>query len=122
MVEARRDVFGDRSLLHHVGPIEQEVVVIEYMLLLLDLDITREQRLQLRLPHFAPGKIKVQNLLERLLAIDGARIDGDAGALRWQALVRFREAELVSDEVHQVGRILAIVDRASGRNSTAFRS
>src|SRR5262249_46530333 len=102
MVEARGDIFGDSGLLHHMGPVEQKVVVIEYMLLLLELDITGEQRLQLRLPRFAPGKIKIQNLIERLLAIDGARIDRKAGALRRKTLVRFREAEIVPDEIHQV--------------------
>ena len=72
MVETRRDIAGDRGLLHHMGPIEQKVIVIEHMLLLLDLDITGEKGLQLGLPHLAPGKIKIQNLLERLLAIDRA--------------------------------------------------
>ena len=39
VIEARGDFLGDRGLLHHVRPIEQEVVVIEHVLLLLDLDI-----------------------------------------------------------------------------------
>ena len=113
MIEARRDIFSDRGLLHHVRPIEQKVVVVEHVLLLLDLDVTGEKGLQLRLPRLAPGKIKIQNLLERLLAIDGARIDGEACALGRKALVRFREAEIVADEIHQVRRILAIMDRES---------
>jgi hypothetical protein len=36
-------------------PVEQKVVVIEYVLLLLGLDIGREQFLELRCPAGAPG-------------------------------------------------------------------
>ena len=120
MVEARRDIFGDRGLLHHMRPIEQKVVVIEHVLMLLDLDITCEKGLQLCVPHLAPGKIKIQNLLERLLAVDRARIDSEAGALGRKTLVRFREAEIVPDEIHQVRRVLAIMDRESGRKPDCF--
>ena len=42
MVEARRDLRGDRRLAEHLGEIEQQVVVIEHALALLGLDIGRE--------------------------------------------------------------------------------
>jgi hypothetical protein len=121
MIEARRDILGDRGLLHHVRPIEQKIVVIEHLLLLLGLDIAAEQRLQLPLPHLAPGKIQVQNLLQRLLAVDGARIDGEAGVFGGKALVGLRETEIVAHEIHQIGGIAAIVDGESRRKANRFR-
>ncbi len=44
VIETGRDFFGNRSLQHHVRPVEQKVVIIEHVLLLLDIDIPREKR------------------------------------------------------------------------------
>ena len=44
------------------------------------------------------------------LLIDGARIDRQARRLGGEALLGVRQAKLVADEVHQVRRILAVVD------------
>ncbi len=120
MIEARGDFTGDRGLLHHVRPIEQEIVVVEHVLLLLDLDILREQSPQLVLPHLAPRKARAENRVERLFAIHGARIDGEACAFGWKAFLGFGETEIVADEVHQVGRILAIVDGEGGHEPDRF--
>ena len=51
VIEAAADVVGDApASRHHLRPVEQQVVVIEDVLLLLGLDIGREQLLQLALP------------------------------------------------------------------------
>ena len=63
----------------------------------------------------------MQNLLERLLAVDGARIDGEAGVFGGKALVGLREAEIVAHEIHQIGGIAAIVDGESRRKANRFR-
>ena len=52
--------------------------------------------------------------LDRHLGIDAARVDGKAGALGRKAALRLREAELVPHQVHQVGGILAVMDREGG--------
>ncbi len=110
MVEAATDILGDEGLVHHVRPVEQQVVVIEDILHLLRLDIGGKQLAQLVLPGGAPGKDVAQNLLERRLGVDGARIDRKAGALGRKAVLGLGEAEVVPDEVHQVGTVLAVVD------------
>ncbi len=91
-------------------PIEEEIVVIQQVLALLLLHIGGEERAQLLLPGGAPGVIPPQHRVEPGLRIDGARIDREAGPLRREALMRLREAELVPGEVHEVGRILAVMD------------
>ena len=60
MVEAAADVVGQRRIAHGLRPVEQQVVIIEHVLLLLGLDIGREQFLQLGRPAGAPGKRAAQ--------------------------------------------------------------
>ncbi len=111
VVEALADVGGERRLRHHLRPIEQEIVVVEHVLALLGLDIGRKQLAQLAFPSGAPRKERAQHLLQRRLRVHGARIDRQAGAFHREALLGFREAEIVADEIHQIGRIAAVMDR-----------
>ena len=114
MVEAPAKMRGDLRLGGHLRPVEQQIVVIEHVLRLLGLDIAGEQLLQLFGPARAPGKHRTQNFAERRLRIDGARIDRKTGALGRKAGFGLRQSELVPDEVHQVGGILAVVDGEGG--------
>ena len=111
VVEALRDIGRERGLGHHLRPIEQQIVVIEHVLVLLGLHIGGEQRAQLGLPFGAPGKARAQHGLERLLEIDRAGIDRQAGAFQGEALLGTGIAQLVADQIHQIGAVLAIVDR-----------
>ena len=95
-------------------PNEQEIVVIEDVVLLLGLDIGREQLAQLFLPDRAPWEVAPQHVIERRFGIHGARIDRKAGPFGRKPALGLREAEIVPEQVHQVGGILAIVNREIG--------
>ena len=110
MVEALADVGGERRLGHHLRPVEQQVVVIEDVLALLGFDIGGKQVAELRLPARAPGEGRQQDLFERQLGIHRPRIDLQAGALGGKAAFGLGEAELVAHEVHQIGRVLPVMD------------
>ena len=110
MIEARADLGGELALGQHVREIEQQVVVIEHVLALLRLDVSGEQLLQLGRPVGAPRKRPAQHLLERRLAVHRARIDRQARALGRETVLGARQIELVAHQVHQVGRVLAVVD------------
>ncbi|MDH6592436.1 hypothetical protein M2165_002325 [Variovorax sp. TBS-050B] len=111
MVEALSDQGGQRGLGHHAGPVEQQVVVIEHVLLLLGLDVGAEQPLELGLPFGAPRKGLGEHAFERRARVDAARIDRQAGALAREAVHGRREAELVAHQAHQVLGVAAVVDR-----------
>ena len=81
VIEAAADVVGQAGVADHLRPVEQEVVVIEHVLLLLGLDIGREQFLQFRRPPGAPRIRRADDLLDRHLGVDAARVDRKAGAL-----------------------------------------
>ena len=49
-------VRGQRRLGHGLGPVEQQVVVVEHLLALLLVDVAAEQRLQFGFPGGAPGE------------------------------------------------------------------
>ena len=80
-------------------------------MLLLGLDISREQLPQLFFPDRAPGEVAPQHVIERCFGVHGARIDRKTGALGQKPALGLREAEVMPDQVHQIGKILAIVNR-----------
>ena len=81
MVEATTDILGEAWIADGVGPVEQEVVVIEHILTLFSFDIRREQLLQLGFPGRAPGKVVAQDFFDREFGIDATRIDRKARPL-----------------------------------------
>ncbi len=81
VIEAAADVVGQAGVADHLRPVEQEVVVIEHVLLLLGFDIGREQFLELRRPSRAPWIRCADDLLDRHLGVDAARIDRETRAL-----------------------------------------
>ena len=113
VIEPAGDVFRDRRLAHHLRPVEQEIVVVEHVLALLGVEIGGKQRPQLVLPRAAPRVGFCQHRRELLLGIDGAGVDGEAGRLGGKAAFLGRETEIVADQIHQVGGILAVMDGES---------
>jgi hypothetical protein len=113
VIEALGDIGGNRRLRHHLRPVEQEIVVVEHVLALLGLDISGEQRPQLRLPMLAPGEVRAQHLVERQLRVHRARIDREAGALGGKARLGLGEAEIVPDQIDEIRGILTVVDGES---------
>lgn len=112
MIEQRADLTCEFRHLHKLAPVEQEIIVVEYVLLLLSLDIGLKQSAQIILPLGAPRKLLTQHDIERLGCINRARVDGKTRALEREALLFFfRETELVADQLDQVGGILPIMDR-----------
>jgi hypothetical protein len=110
MVEAGRLRRGQRGLLQHQVPGQQQVVVVERLLVLLGRGIGLEQALELVLPLGAPGKGLGQHGRQRGLAVDAARVDGQAGALHRKAPLGGREALLLAHQGHQVLGVAAVQD------------
>ena len=90
MRELGPDPCRKRGLVHHVRPVEQQVVVVEDSLGLLGLDVGGEESPQLFLPFGAPREGMAQGVAERCLGIDRARVDRQAGGLEREALVLAR--------------------------------
>jgi hypothetical protein len=65
LVEATTDLVGEAWIADGVGPVEQEIVVIEHILALFSFDIRREQLLQLGFPGGAPGKRRAHDFFDR---------------------------------------------------------
>ena len=57
---------------------------------------------------------RANHLFEFGLGVDAARVDRKARALGRKATFGLRETALVPDEIHQIGRVLAIVNGESG--------
>jgi len=110
VVEARADIGGDGGFAHHHGPVEQQVVVVEDVLGLLGFDVGGKQLAELGLPHRGPGKMVLEGFGKLGLRVDGARIDGEAGPLGGEAGPGVVEAEVVADDVEEIGRVLAVVN------------
>ena len=68
-----------------MGPVEQEIVVIEHILTLFSFDIRHEQLLQLGFPGRAPGESRAHDFVDREFGIDATRIDRKARPLCWKA-------------------------------------
>ena len=110
MAETRAELRRQRLILQHLPPGQQQIVVVEHALALLLRRVGAEQRLQLGLPLSAPGEALLQHLAQRLAAVDRARIDGQAGALQREALVRARQALLLAQQAEQVFAVAAVGD------------
>jgi hypothetical protein len=81
VVEAATDIIGKAWLADHLGPVEQEIIVIEHILTLLGFDIGREQLLQLGRPGGAPRERHSQDFFDREFGIDATRIDRETRRL-----------------------------------------
>jgi hypothetical protein len=103
VIETSTELPGKGGFLRHLGPVEEQVVEIEHALRLLGLDISGKQPLQFLRPAAAPRERVCQHLIERCLRIHRARIDRETRGLGRKPAFRLRQAELVADEVHQVG-------------------
>src|ERR1700677_672212 len=57
-----------------------------------------------------PGKPFAQRRLEIASRVNDARIDREARRFCWEALLQIADAEFMARPVHEVGRILAIMD------------
>ena len=114
VIEAAADVVGQAGVADHLRPVEQQIVVIENVLLLLGLDIGREQFLQFGRPSGTPWIRRADDLLDRHLGVDAARVDREARPFGREAALGLREAFLMPDKVHEVGGVLAVVNRKGG--------
>ena len=113
MVEALADLAGKGWIADHLRPVEQQIVMVENVLSLLRLDIDGEQLLQFGGPDGAPREGRCQHILDRQLGVDASRIDGETSTFGRETVFRLREPSLVPHEVHQIGRVLAVVNGES---------
>ena len=108
VVEIRPHLRGDAGQLHGLVPIQQQIVVIEYVVTLFGSDISGKEAFQLGLPLVAPGKGVGQRLLKRTAGIDAVGIDRQTRALLWEPGAGEGEAEIAADQVHQIGAVGAV--------------
>ena len=101
----------ERRGLHHHVPVEQQIIEIQRVVLLLAADILAVQTGQIRFPLANPGKLLLDRLFERQPRIDPVTVNGKTGVLAREALVLSRKAEIVTDDIHEVGRIGAVEHR-----------
>ena len=113
MIETTADLARDILVRYHLRPAKQEIVVIEHVLLLLGLDIGGEQVFELIGPARAPWEELTKHLGEVGFRVDASGIDRKTGAFGGKAALGPRQAEVVANQIHQVRRIFAIVDRKS---------
>ena len=88
MLEATTDILGEAWIADGVGPIGQEVVVIEHILTLFSFDIGREQLLQLGFPGRAPRECRAHDFFDLQFGIDATGVDREARPLCRKAAFR----------------------------------
>ncbi len=110
MIESGGDLGRDRRLGQHLREIEKKIVVVEHVLPLLGVDVSGEQFAQGALVRRDPGKPFAERRPKLAARVDDPRIDGEAGRLGGEALVPVRQPRLMPGPVHQIGRILAVVN------------
>ena len=87
------------------APVEQEVVEVERVGLAFAAAVAAEDAPDLVFIRLAPRKLLGQHRRERTLRVDGARVDVGQGRLAREAPARLRVAELLADEVEQIGTV-----------------
>ena len=92
-------------------PEEQQVVKIEDSLLFLGGCVTVEEFAQSSLMFQTPREVLLENDVQRLLSVDAATIDVEAGSLQRKPLVRLRKIQLRPLDVHQIFGVAAIQNR-----------
>ena len=111
MIESAADVLGKGRVADSLCPVEQQIVVIENVLPLLFLNVDRKEFTKFRGPCRAPREVISQNIFDLHLGIDATGVDSEAGPLRGEAVFRMREAEFMPDDIHEIGQVLAIMNR-----------
>ena len=111
MVEALADLARQLRHLHHMQPVEQQIVVVEDVLRLLRADIRVEERLQFRLPVGAPRERDRQHFGERCLAVHRPRIDGETRCRHRESLPGCGKPEVMTRDCDQILSIGAIMNR-----------
>ena len=85
MVEPRPHLAGKVGIGGGVRPVEQQVVVVEYVLRLLRGGVGCEETLELFFPMRAPGKGGAQHTRERHSSVDRSRVKREARPLARKA-------------------------------------
>ena len=115
VVELPADLASHLRILKQHIPIEQQIIVICDLVGLLQGHVGLEQPTEvLRLL----PELRVMALdhdFYRQLRIDHLRIDFEAGRLRRKTQLRFSKPEVMPRDVHQIGRLIAVVNIQIGR-------
>ncbi len=98
----------------------KQIIVVEHALFLLGLDIARKEFLPFGRPARALRVGCTNYLFDGHLRVDAARVDREAGPFGCKSAFGFREAFLMPYEFHQVGRVLAVVNREGGIQADLF--
>ncbi len=85
MVESRSDFCRKGGFLHHMAPVEQQIVIVEHVVALLRNDVLAEQLFEFIPPVSAPGEYGVQRSSQLAACIDRMGINRQAGVFLWKA-------------------------------------
>ena len=96
------------------APVEQKIVEVEQLAGALPLPVGAEDAADLVEVGEAPGEVLGQHLRERRLHVDGAGVDVGERALAREAAAGLGQAQLLADDVEQVGAV-GSVDHAQPR-------
>src|SRR6266446_7179504 len=96
VVEASAYFGSDGRLGHRVTPVQEEIVVIEYVVLLLPCDISLKEATEFAGPLVTPWKKPGEGFFERTAGVDGVRVDRQAGVLTGEARRGLRQAEFAA--------------------------
>src|SRR5215469_12675126 len=105
MVELVSDEPRERGLLHHVGPIEKQVVIVEDVVALFCFHIAAKELLQFTFPFRAPREVVLQRSTKRARRVQRVRIDRKACFFPRETRLLLRQAKIVADEVETIRRI-----------------
>ena len=103
--------------LEHRRPEEQQVVVVDEVPLLLAQRVVGEERDDLLLVLEEVRQLAVEQLVERELGVDVARVQVVERLLLREALRRLGEAQRAAGELHQVLRVALVHDGEVGRQA-----
>jgi hypothetical protein len=120
VIERRPDRPGRRRIGHQLGPVEQQIVVVEHLRRLLGLDVGGKQCLQLGRPAETPGVGALEDTLDGLAGVHRPRVDREAGALGGEPALGAGVAEPMPHEVDQVLGVAPVV-QGEGRIETDRR-
>ena len=79
MVEPRTDLQGKLFFCDEMTPVQQQIVIVEYLALLLAHDVMSEQFAQLFLPIEAPGVTILERFAKRAHRVDCPRVNRKTG-------------------------------------------
>ena len=121
VVKPRTNLARELRFGNKVAPVQEQVIVVEYLTALFTLHVLAKQLGELVGPVDTPWIAFVQSIQQRLLRIHAARIDSEAGIFPGESARGSREFQFVTYDVHNIRRIATIKNRKARIQSQVVR-